>query len=230
MVALAFALQLVLQFQVFLFQCHEALEFMPVGRSHQVRQHVHLAKGHLPQRKAGALVREQGPVGARDLALLPGLLPRGLQCSLVLGGGKALDHGGMALVQRLVDGLGQVAVLMRQAHGLVMQFQIGLALDIHVPAQQLAQLGRAQAGSYHRAVQMRVQLVQPGARMGGRRAAMFFVDMVVPAALAVPGLQRAGRHGGAQGGHAACAEFEGGRQHRKASHGWAVQFAIYAET
>ncbi|EEF22910.1 conserved hypothetical protein, partial [Ricinus communis] len=143
---------------------------MPIRRAHQVRQHVHLPERELPQRRRHRLVRQQRPVRAGNLALLPGLVPGGLERRLVARGGEDPHRPRMTLVQRLVQGLGEVAALRRHRHRQMMDVEVAHALHLDVAGHQPAQLAGAQAVADHRAMQVRIQLMQPHPSRGeGRR-------------------------------------------------------------
>ncbi len=204
------ALQPLVQLGVFLFQRDKALELVAMRRAHQVREHVHLAEGLLALLGAGDLVRHQRPVGAGDVALRPGLPPCGVQARFALHRAEGAHSARVTLVERLVQRLGNVAVQAGLADRQMMDFEVAQALDHHVPAHQLAQLARAQAGADDRAMQVAFHLVKPGAADGGRSHR--FGRRVVPAASPRLVGGRVRRHGCKAG-----AALERGRQYGRVS-------------
>jgi len=112
----------------------------------------------------------------------------------------------VALIQRLVQRLGNRAALAGKTDRLAMHLQVAEVLNMDEARHQLAQLGRAQAGADHRAVQVRAQVRE--ANPAVRRC----LALVRAAATAHRLVRCAGRR--SQGGRG---ELEGWIQHRQGS-------------
>ncbi len=124
----------------------------------------------LAQLRRDLTMCEHGPVGARDLALSIGFVPRRRQCCRIMCCREGLERVRMPMVERLVQRLGRITLLARQRNRVVMNVQIARALHADEAGHQFAQLGCAHAGADHRAVQIPVQLRKLGPHVSGRRA------------------------------------------------------------
>ena len=83
-------------------------------------------------------MREQCPVRAGNLALTNCLIPQCTEGVRIGGTGKALDRRVVALVERLVQRLGNLSILAREPHCLVVQHRIAHAIHFDVARHQLA--------------------------------------------------------------------------------------------
>ena len=129
-----------------------------IGRTDQVRQHVHLAERIADDGTRRGRMGQSGPIRAGNVAAPHGIVP--LRTDSVLGGGlgELIDCDAMAFVERLVQQLGCLVVTPGEANRGTVQVVVG-ALWRRNPEllQDLTQFGRGEAGSDDGAMQIGVE-------------------------------------------------------------------------
>ncbi len=132
-----------LQRRIVRFQLAKPSNVGAIGRTDEVRKHMHLAECLANETVCRGGVRERGPISAGYLAASHRFAPLRPDSILAVRLGELVDRDTVAVVQRLVEQLGRLVVAAGETDGGAVQFVVGAAgRDKTQLSQNLPQLAR----------------------------------------------------------------------------------------
>lgn len=154
------SLQFLFEVGFLVFEQAQAPDVRTVGRTDEVRQHVHVAVRAPHQIVGRAGVGHECPVSAGNVARAHGILPATADLGCGRAFAEAADRNAMAAIQRLVDLLREALAAFDRGHGEPMKLVI-VESACSTPirgSKKRAQLRGREAGAHDRAMQRRREL------------------------------------------------------------------------